>query len=114
MTDERWQQFIDLAKDQFQNVEISTEELSVQTVDGPEVRGSVDILIFDRAGDTYKLVRENRPVVLEKKMLHSKRAGDTAQIEYKFSDTEFSHKLHVYKETDSGDWDEISTESLGL
>ncbi len=78
------------------------------------IKSGIDILIFDRAGDTYKLVRENRPVVLEKKMLHSKRAGDTAQIEYKFSDTEFSHKLHVYKETDSGDWDEISTESLGL
>lgn len=114
MTDERWQQFVELAKDQFQNVEISTEELMVQSMDGPEVRGSVDILIFQRNGDTYKLMRENRPVVLERTEHHAKRATDTARIEYKFSDTEFSHKLRVFKETDSGDWDEISSDSLGL
>ena len=114
MTDERWQQFIELAKDQFDNVEVSTEDLLVQSIDGPEVRGSVDILVFERGGDTYKLKRENRPLVLERKEHHAKRATDTTQVEYKFSTTEFSHKLHVYKETDSGDWDEISSDSLGL
>lgn len=114
MTDERWQQFIELAKDQFSGVEVSTEDLTVQTLDGPEVRGSVDTLIFERDGDRFKLERENRPIVLEKKEHFAKRATDTARTEYKFSETEFSHKLRVYKETDAGDWDEISTDSLGL
>lgn len=114
MTDERWQQFIDLAKEQFRNVEVSTEDLMVQTADGPEQRGSLDILIFEREGERFKLERENKPIVLERKEHFAKRASDTARIEYKFSDTEFSHKLRVYKETDAGDWDEISTESLGL
>jgi hypothetical protein len=114
MTNERWQQFIDLAKDQFEGVEISTEELSVQTMDGPEVRGSVDTLIFEKTGDRYKLERENRPRVLEKKEHFAKRATDTARTEYVFSTTEFTHKLRVYKETDAGDWDEISSDSLGL
>ncbi len=114
MTDERWQQFVDLAKEQFDEVEISTEELTMQTIDGPEVRGTVDVLEFSRGGDRYKLMRENRPVVLERTEHHAKRATDTARIDYKFSDTEFSHKLRVYKETDDGEWDEISTESLGL
>lgn len=114
MTDERWQQFIEMAKDQFEGVEVTTEELTVQSIDGPEVRGSVDILVFERGGDTYRLERENRPVVLEKIEHHAKRPTDTARIEYKFSPTEFSHKLRVYKETDSGDWDEISSDSLGL
>ena len=114
MTNERWQQFIELAKDQFDDVEISTEELSVQTMDGPEVRGSVDILIFERDGDRYKLERENKPVVLERKEHFAKRANDTAQIEYKFSDTEFVHKLRVFKENLSGDWEEISAGDLGL
>lgn len=114
MTDERWQQFIELAKNEFDDVEISTEDLTVQTMDGPEVRGNMDILIFERDGDRYKLERENRPVVIEKKEYFAKRATDTARTEYKFSDTEFSHKLRVYKETDNGDWEEISTDSLGL
>lgn len=114
MTDERWQQFIELAKDQFNDVEISTEDLTVQTMDGPEIRGSVDTLIFERDGDRFKLERENRPIVLEKKEHFAKRATDTARTEYTFSTTDFSHKLRVYKETDAGDWDEISADSLGL
>lgn len=114
MTDERWQQFIDLAKEQFEDVEISTEDLTVQTEDGVQQRGTVDVLVFERAGDRYKLERQNKPVVLERKEHFAKRASDTARIEYKFSETEFTHKLRVYKETDAGDWEEISADSLGL
>lgn len=114
MQDDRWQQFIELAKEQFDDVEVSTEDLTVQTADGPEVRGTIDTLIFERDGDRYKLERENKPIVLERKEHFAKRATDTARVEYKFSDTEFSHKLRVYKENDVGDWDEISADSLGL
>lgn len=114
MNNERWQQFIDLAKDQFDEVEVSTEDLTVQTADGPEVRGTLDILIFERSGDRYKLQRENKPLILEKKEHFAKRATDTARTEYVLSDTEYTHKLRVYKETDSGDWEEISSDSLGL
>lgn len=114
MTDERWQQFVDLAREQFDEVEITTEQLEVQTEDGPQIRGSIDILEFEKGGDRFKLERENKPLVLEKKMLHAKRANDVAQIEYKFSDTEFSHKLRVYKENMSGDWEEINLGDLGL
>lgn len=114
MNNERWQQFIELAKEQFSNVEISTEDLVVHSADGPQVRGTKDVLLFSRDGDYYKLERENKPLVLERTEHFAKRASDTARVDYKFSDTEFTHKLRVYKETDNGDWDEISTESLGL
>lgn len=114
MTNERWQQFIDLAEEQFEDVEVSSEDIIVQTEDGPEKQGTIDILTFERNGDNYKLERENRPVILEKKMHFAKRASDTARTEYVKSDTEFSHKLRVYKENMNGDFEEISTESLGL
>ncbi len=114
MTDERWQQFIDMAQDSFENVEITREDLTVQTMDGPEVRGFVNILIFEKDGERYKLERENKPLVLERTEHHAKRATDTARIDYKFSDTEYTHKLRVFKENDMGDWDEISTSALGL
>ncbi len=95
-------------------MEISTEDLTVQTMDGPEVRGTIDTLIFERDGDRFKLERENKPVVLERTEHFAKRATDTARVEYKFSESEFSHKLRVYKENDNGDWEEISADSLGL
>lgn len=114
MNNERWQQFVELAKDQFEDVEVYTEDIFVQTQDGPEQQGTKDVLSFERNGDRYVLERENKPLVLEKKMHYAKRATDTARTEYVLSDTEFTHKLRVYKETMSGDLEEISTEALGL
>jgi len=115
MIDEKWKQLVDAARKNFKNAELSHEDLIVQTADGPQKRGTQDILIFDHpAGGRYKLVRENHPVVLEKKEFFSHRAGDTARTEYKFSDTEFSHKLRIYKETDYDEWDEVTLEKLGL
>lgn len=107
MNDERWEQFIELARQKFRGVKVSTEDLVVSTQDGLQKQGTQDILVFDKGDDRFKLVRENRPVVLEKKMHYSHRQGDTAQTEYKFSDTEFSHKLRVYRETDIDEWEEI-------
>ena len=114
MTDEKWEELVDLAKKHFKDVEVSTEDLVTDTPDGPQVQGTRDILIFEREGQRYKAVRENKPVVLEKKMLYSHRQGDTAHAEYKLSDTEFSHRIRVYKEVDFDEWQEISGESLGL
>jgi hypothetical protein len=115
MTDEKWEQLVEVAQKNFQNVKLSHEDLILETADGPQKRGTQDILVFDHpAGGRYKLVRENHPVVLEKKEMFSHRAGDTARTEYKFSETEFSHKLRVYKEVDFDEWEEITLDKLGL
>lgn len=114
MTDERWQQFIELAEEQFDNVEVSSTELTVQTEDGPEVRGSIDTLLFERDGDYYKMERENKPLILERKEHYAKRATDTARTEYVLSETELTHKLRVYKENMNGDWEEINLSDLGM
>ena len=87
----------------------------METSDGPQKQGNQDVLIFEHpSGGKYKLVRENRPVVLEKKELYSHRAGQGAQTQYKFSETEVSHKLKVYKEIDFDEWEEITLDKLGL
>ena len=112
MTDEKWEQLVSLAKSNFKNVELTTEDLVVSTSDGPQVQGTQDVLIFDKDKDRFKLVRENRPVVLEKKMFYSHRAGDTARSEYKFSDTELSHKLKVYRDEGVDDWQEVTLDNI--
>lgn len=114
MTDERWEQLVDTANKNFRNVELLNEDLVMSTADGPQVQGTRDVLMFDTDSDRFQLVRENRPAMLEKKMHYSHRQGDTAQAEYRFSDTEFSHKLRVYRESDIGDWEEVTLSDLGL
>lgn len=115
MTDERWEALVEMAKKNFGGVELSTEDLIVGTQDGPVKQGTKDILEFDHPdASRYRLERENRPVVLEKKEHFTHRMGATARTEYKHSDTEFSHKLRVYKEDRMGEWEEITLDRLGL
>lgn len=115
MTDERWDQFVESAQERFEDVGISLEKL-YDDHDNPVENGTANVVEFSmpQTGDRYKVMRENRPVVLEKKQHYSHRQGDTARTEYILSDTEFSHKIKVYKEDNYGDWDEVRAESLGL
>lgn len=123
MQDDRWQQLAEAAQKHFKNVSLTLEDLIMETQDGPVKSGTQDVLIFENpAGPStalgtsskFKLVRENKPVVLEKKELYSHRAGQSAQTQYKFSETEFSHKLKVYKEVDFEEWEEVTLDKLGL
>ncbi|MCX6796997.1 MAG: hypothetical protein NTX98_00770 [Candidatus Doudnabacteria bacterium] len=115
MTDEKWQQLVGMAKKNFSNVSLTAEDLIKATPEGEKKEGTQDVLIFTHpSGDKYKLVRENRPLVLEKKQHFSHRMGDTARTEYKLSDTEFSHRLKIYKEVGFDDWEEVTLDRLGL
>jgi hypothetical protein len=114
MTDDKWEQLVEMAKQHFKSVSLRTESLIMDTPEGPQEQGTEDILEFENPSGRFRLVRENRPVVLEKKMLYSHRQGDTARAEYKLSDTELSHKLRVYKEGEFDEWDEVTLDKLGL
>lgn len=115
MTNEKWEELVELAKKNFKDTKLDREELITETSDGPMRQGTQDILdFFHPNGDHFRLIRENRPVVLEKKEIFSHRAGQSAQTQYKFSETEFSHKIKVFKETGFDEWNEITLDSLGL
>ncbi len=114
MQDDKWQDLVDTAQKHFQFVTLTKEDLVMDTQDGPVISGTQDILIFTNPAGKFKVIRENKPVVLEKKELFSHRAGQSAQAQYKFSETEFSHKIRVFKEIDFDEWDEITLDRLGL
>ncbi len=114
MQDEKWEQLAEAAQKHFKNVSLAHEDLIMDSQDGPIKQGTQDVLTLENPAGRFKLVRENRPAVLEKKELYSHRAGQSAQTQYKFSETEFSHKLKVYKEVDFDDWEEVTLDKLGL
>ncbi len=114
MQDDKWQQLVLMARENFRNVKVTTEDFIVETEDGPQKRGTQDILEFENQSGRYRLVRENKPVVLGKVEHFSHRAGDMARTEYKLSETELSHKLRVYKEVEFDEWDEITLDKLGF
>lgn len=89
------------------------EDIIAHTQDGEVKQGLAEVLIIQTPLGRIKLARENRPVVLDKKFIYSHRAGQAARTEYTFSDTEFSHKLKVYKWDDMADaWKEIDANAI--
>jgi hypothetical protein len=49
-----------------------------------------------------------KPVVLDKKVSGSRRIGSHHEVEYVYSDSEFTHTLRAYKwDEGQGDWLEI-------
>ncbi len=112
MNDQRWQMLVEHAKKNFRNVSLNTEDLTVKTAEGLVKSGTKDILEFTNQRGTFQVVRETKPVVLDKKMHYSHRQGDSARTEYTFSDKEFTHHVRFYKENLSGDFQELDSSDL--
>jgi hypothetical protein len=113
MQDEQWEQLKENLKGKFTIESESQEDLLAQTQDGIVKQGQADVLVVETPLGKIKLVRENRPVVLDKKFIYSHRAGQAARTEYTYSDTEFSHKLKVYLWSDKDDdWKEIDASAI--
>jgi hypothetical protein len=116
MTNEQWEQFVERAKEKFDSVTIREDDWEIQDDGMSRAKGTLDTLEFYHpdTDDHYRIIRQNTPLVLAKKMHYSHRQGDTARAEYITSDKEFSHKIVVYKEDDFGDWQEVRLDSLSM
>ncbi|MFA6919071.1 MAG: hypothetical protein WC244_03095 [Patescibacteria group bacterium] len=106
MSPDKWEQLKGQIQDQFQNVSITQEEL--EDVE----RGEKEIILFDGPLGQMRLEYITKPVILDKQTHGSRRIGSHTEVEYVYSDTEFSHSLKVYKWDDGQDnWLEIDTKS---
>ena len=114
MQDDKWEALKEELKRKFKVEDEHFEDLVMDTADGEVVSGKVEVLIFESPIGKVKLTRESKPVVLDKKEFYSHRQNKSARIEYKFSDTEFSHKIRAYKWDDyNDDWQEMDAGSFG-
>lgn len=93
MNAEKWGEIIDLVTEKFGIIEKGKEALDP----GP---GEGEFLIFDGPLGKMKIVREVKPVVIDKKVHSSRRIGSIATEEFIYSDTEKYERLKAYK------WDE--------
>lgn len=113
MQDEKWEQLKEETERKFKVEKIGREDLLLETADGTIKQGEIEFMIFLSPLGRVKVARESRPVVLDKKFIYSHRGGDAARTEYELSDTEFTHKLKVYKwDADEDQWSEINAEAF--
>src|SRR3989338_7710339 len=108
MDNDRWESLKEELHRKFKVEDEHFEDLIVETADGPVVSGKIEIIIFPTPMGKIKLTRESKPVVLDKKEIYSHQQGKSARTEYKFSETEFSHKIKAYKfDEDLEEWKEM-------
>jgi hypothetical protein len=108
---DRWIQLKESLKGRFEIEEEGTEDLMMNTSDGPMKHGTVEFLVMQTPVGRVKLACEIKPLVLDKKYVSSHRAGQNARTEYEFSESEKTYKLKAYKWNDIDEsWDEIDAE----
>lgn len=104
MNQERWEQLKESLKGKFEVLEEKAEDLMMGTVEGPVKAGEREILVVKSPVGKIRLVCEIKPRVMEKKLHYTHQQGKSATTEYKFSETEKTYKLRLYK------WNEVEYE----
>ena len=112
MNDDKWLDLKESLKEKFNILEDKTEDYTVETEEGSQKLGTVDILISETPMGKIKLERTNKPVVLDKKV-HYNRRKEGSQIEYIYSEDELTHHMDAFKwNNEEGTWQKIDASSF--
>ena len=98
MNDERWYDLVERIRDKFK----VTHEEEHPPLHGP---GKVEMVEFEGPLGRLRLERVTRPAVLERRAHYSKRIGGQTSEDLVYSDSEFSHRVTLYRWVD-GSWQE--------
>ena len=114
MTPERWQEIKKRVKRQDSKAEEGREDLLMDTAEGQIKTGEAEFIVFENPTlGRLKLELQKKPRVEEKKFHYSHRQGQSARVEYKFSEHELVYTLKAYKLDDMEEWKEIDASSFG-
>lgn len=105
MSPDKWEEIKDMAKKNFEVLEVAKREIE---------DGTAEEVIFNGPLGKMKLEFVSKPLVLSRNVHYSKRMGDTAKVDYVTSDTEKVHTLFAYKWDLGGQyWTKINAASFG-
>lgn len=106
MKDEKWYYLLEEIDRKFGIEEKKTEEI-------PDRRTTIETVIFTGASGRMKIERVTRPVILERKVKFSKRAGSDSAEKYVYSEDEKIHRVTLYAwNEDESKWVEIDFRKL--
>ncbi len=101
MTDEKWNNLIDMIEEKFG----IAEKIEEENDEGKVYEGA----IFEGPLGLMKIERVTAPLLIDKKTTYSNRAGAETKVDYVFSETETVTRVSVYKWDETGnDWQEMS------
>lgn len=106
MNDQRWEEVLRRLDKHFGDLEFDeTEDEETQAV--------TESVVWTSPQGRMKLARTTRPLVVDKKLHYSNRAGGGTHVEYVFSKTETSSRIRLFRWSDPlNDWEEIDASAL--
>ena len=107
MTDDKWVQIVDRAKDKFQ-IEIQDKSETTREDGSWERR---EWVIFTGPMGRIKLERVIRPAILGRESHYSRRQGTSATVTYEYSDSETTQALNVFREV-AGEWESMDAKAF--
>lgn len=108
MTNVRWAEILSLIQDTFEVLNHKTEVFT-------DREGKIEIIEFIGPMGKMRLERTDQPLVIDKKVIGSKRIGSEQKVEYIYSDTERVHKFRAMKWDEAeGKWVEMEMERGGV
>ncbi len=114
MTPEKWEEIKNMVRKQYKPLEEGQEDLLVETAEELVKQGQAEFVVFESPLGRIKLSFQKKPRVEQKKFFYSHRHGDSARVEYKFSDSEMVYVLKAYKWNETEErWKEIDSSSFG-
>ncbi len=81
--------------------------------DASDLTEQVASVIFERAGEQYKLERVQGPAIIDRRTVGARRAGATTHIENIYDPTQTSLRTNVFRHQ-AGEWVAIGLDELGL
>ena len=107
MNDQRWEEVLRRLDKQFGSLEFDE-------IEDEETHAVVESVAWRSPMGRMKLTRTTRPLVVDKKLHYSSRAGGGSYVEYVYSDTETSSRIRLYRWSEPlSDWEEIDASAFG-
>ena len=107
MNDQRWEEVLRRLDRQFGSLEFDE-------IEDEETHAVVESVAWRSPMGRMKLTRTTRPLVVDKKLHYSNRAGGGSYVEYVYSDTETTSRIRLYRWSDAlNDWEEIDASAFG-
>jgi len=106
MNDQRWEEVLRRLDKTFGNLEFDE-------IEDEETHAVTESVVWTSPQGKLRLARTTKPLVVDKKMHYSNRAGGESHVEYIYSKTETTSRVRLFKWSDAlNDWEEIDATAL--
>lgn len=114
MNPNKWEKLIFLAEERFGIDKKYTEDFEFDvTSTGKSIQATKEVVEFTSPLGKMKIEKITRPIIIDRKVHHSKRIGSDTTIDYIYSDDEFKDELKICKK-ENDEWKELEAKDFNL